>query len=95
MKADQRVMLDRRIADERFTELEPHEARPDWASMFDIQQPKAWTMTSDGTISRSWVYLDEVSWSDVVAIKIEDIYGRPLDPLDLEATYNGDYDYEG
>lgn len=94
MNPQQRVMLDRRIAAERFTELEPHEERPDWAGLFDIQQPKVWTMNSDGETSRSWTFLDEVSWHGVVAVRVEDVYGRPLDPEELRAAYHGDCSYE-
>lgn len=90
MNPQQRVMLDRRIADERFTELEPHEERPDWASMFDIQQPKVWTMNSDGETSRSWTFLDEVSWRGVVAVRVETPYGLTIDPLDLDDD-DGDF----
>lgn len=88
MNPQQRVMLDRRIAEERFTELEPHEERPDWASCFDIQQPKVWTMTIDGETSRSWTFLDEVSWRGVVAVRVEDTYGRPMDPADLDHNWS-------
>lgn len=86
-----RVHLDRRIAEERFTEIQPHGQAPEWMNLYDFV-PHAWTMNIAGDVSASWAHLDEVRWSEVAAVRIEDQWGNPLDPAtDEEDDFDGDF----
>jgi hypothetical protein len=82
-----RVHLDRRIADERMTELQPHGDPPMWRHDFTGWQPMTWTMDAAGIVSRRWVRLDEVNWRDVVAVRCEQDTGRRIDIESLGEDY--------
>ena len=92
MKPDQRVMLDRRIAEEGMHELDPHGSPPAWRNEFDGWQPNAFTMDVTGAVSPRWVLLDEVDWTDVVAVRIERNWGAPINIDDLMRD-DGDLDF--
>jgi hypothetical protein len=81
-----RVMLDRRIAEERMIALDPPFEHPDWlwTMLGGNGVPHAFLMDATGAVSPRWKPLDEVSWTDVVAVRIEDRWGNPLDPSDFE-----------
>lgn len=53
-------------------------------------QPQVWTMDAQGHVSRSWEWLDMVSWHDVVAIRMEYPHGQQID---IEALGDDDWDY--
>jgi hypothetical protein len=88
-----RAELERRIADERMTELEPHGEQPHWADEFQSWQPLVWTMDAAGSVSPSWVLLDEVEWYEVVAIRMETPGGIDIDVIALMSD-DDDWDFE-
>lgn len=84
------VALERRISEEGFTALTPPNEPPEWLGYFGDEQPRVWTMDAAGNISRSWEWVDMVSWHDVVAVRLEWRDGKPIDVLDLDSD---DWDY--
>lgn len=74
-----RPELERRISDERMTELEPHGTIPHWADGFQNWQPLVWTMNAAGFVPVMWTVLDQVEWHDVVAIRMETPGGITID----------------
>ncbi len=88
-----RVLLDRRIAEERMVALHPPFERPDW--FYEIVGlsfvPNAFVMDATGTIARGWVPADEVDWSSAVAVRLETSWGKEIHPdnfgLDAEEDY--------
>lgn len=83
------VHLERCIAQKRMFELQPHGCEPDWLWQFSSDQPCVWTMDRNGSVSRSWQWLDMVDWHDVAAIRMEYAHGHPIDPNDLNDAEDG------
>ena len=81
-----RTDLDRRIAEERMHELQPHGQPPEWLWHLGTEQPRVWTMHLDGTLSASWQWLDTLDWRDVAAIRMEYAHGQVIDPAALESA---------
>ena len=88
-----RVLLDRRIVEERMVALHPPFERPDWfynvAGLSYV--PNAFVMDATGAVARGWVPADEVDWSRAVAVRLETSWGAEVHPdnfgLDAEEDY--------
>ena len=81
LTADQRVMLARRIAEDRLIALEPPFTPPDWACELQAYSytPIAFVMTANGVVG-PWRYANEIDWLDAVAVRFETPWGCPIDP---------------
>lgn len=88
MTPDARVHLDRRIAEERMTELQPHFEVPDGISLGDGLY--AFAMDAEGRLSRR-VPIDEVDWRSTTAIRLETAWGQPVDSNQI---VDDDWDHE-
>jgi hypothetical protein len=90
-----RVLLDRRIVEERMVALHPPFERPDW--LYGILGlsfvPNAFVMDATGAAARSWVPADEVGWSSAVAVRFETSFGNAIYPDALDLL-DADEDYE-
>lgn len=77
---NQRVALDRRIAEEGCIEIDPPFQRPKWFWQVHGYSfvPNAFVMDRTGVMSRRWVKADEVNWSNAVAVRLETPNGQPL-----------------
>lgn len=87
-----RVMLDRRIAEEGLTAINPPFQRPDWIvelNRFSFV-PLAFVMTGDGVVGRRRVLADEINWHSIVAVRFETPLGNSIDLADL--CNDEDYD---
>lgn len=86
-----RVALDRRIAEERLIALDPPFEQPDWYwKVVDDFVPIAFAMDATGALATNWTRVDELNWSNVVALRLESPAGAPLSPDDFS-----DHGYEG
>lgn len=76
----QRVMLDRRIAEEAMLALNPPFERPDWlyAALNLSAKPIAFVMGADGVVAPRWQLIDEVDWHRVCAVRLETSFGLPV-----------------
>jgi hypothetical protein len=75
-----RVRLDSLIEQERMIALDPPFERPDWAyTLFGFSwMPIAFVMDATGTVSPRWIMADEITWSNVVAVRFETPGGIPI-----------------
>lgn len=80
-----RVLIDRRIAEERMTPLYPPFERPDWFDDIGCFAfvPNAFVMDATGTVSIRWCPADEIDWTSVVAVRLETSWGALIDPAGL------------
>ena len=89
-----RVLLDRRIVEERMVALHPPFERPEWfygvAALSYV--PNAFVMDATGAVARGWVPADEVDWSSAVAVRLETSWGKEIHPDDFGDEADDDYD---
>ena len=86
-----RVLLDRRITEERMIALDPPYRRPDWLhEMLRFSYvPHAFVMEEDGVAPCRRQLADEIDWHRAVAVRFETPWGLPIDLEDA----SGDEDY--
>jgi hypothetical protein len=81
-----RVVLDRRIAEERMIALQPPFEQPDW--FYEIRDlgfvPNAFVMDATGEVPRRWCKADEIDWSLAVAVRFETSWGKAIDLEELD-----------
>lgn len=87
-----RVLLDRRIVEERMVALLPPFERPDW--FYEVVGlsfvPNAFVMDATGAVARGWVPADEVDWSCAVAVRLETSWGKEIHPDNFGGEYDED-----
>ena len=88
----QRVMLDRRIAEEAMLALNPPFERPDWLcdALNLSAKPIAFVMGADGVVAPRWQLIDEVDWHRVCAVRLETSFGLPVS---IETLGDNEDDY--
>lgn len=81
-----RVMLDRRICEERMIGLTPPFERPDWLYLIGglDSVPVAFVMDDAGHVAARWVLADEIDWSRAVAVRFETRFGNAITLEELD-----------